>query len=118
MSVLCNKKFKKDILRAIRSLRKNKFFMKKSFNKNVDSSLKVYYTISELEREVIKVQRKELIKFRKESNKTQEEMSKRWGITLSFYKQIECGAKNPSIQKVKDFKKAFPKANTDKIFLD
>lgn len=58
-----------------------------------------------------------LIEFRKSIGKTQEEMANMWGITLSFYKQIECGAKNPSIQKVKDFKRAFPTANTDKIFL-
>lgn len=58
-----------------------------------------------------------LSEFRKSIGKTQEEMAKTWGITLSFYKQIECGAKNPSIQKVKDFKKVFPTANTDKIFL-
>ena len=36
---------------------------------------------------------------------------------LSFYKQLECGAKNPSIQKIKEFKKCFPTANTDEIFL-
>ena len=41
----------------------------------------------------------------------------KWGITTSFYKQIECGAKNPSIQKIKEFKKNFPTANTDEIFL-
>lgn len=58
-----------------------------------------------------------LIDFRKSIGKTQEEMAKIWGITLSFYKQIECGAKNPSIKKVKEFKRVFPTANTDKIFL-
>lgn len=63
------------------------------------------------------MQREALIQFRKAINKTQEEMAKIWGITLSFYKQIECGAKNPSITNVKKFKKAFPTANTDKIFL-
>lgn len=63
------------------------------------------------------MQRKELIKYRKEKGFTQEQMSKIWGITLSFYKQIECGAKNPSIEKVKEFKKSFTDANTDKIFL-
>ncbi len=61
--------------------------------------------------------RKLLIEFRKSIGKTQEEMANIWGITLSFYKQIESGAKNPSIKKVKDFKKAFPTANTDEIFL-
>ena len=62
--------------------------------------------------------RNELKEYRTSINKTQEEMAKIWGITLSFYKQIECGAKNPSIQKMKEFKKSFPTANTDKIFLD
>lgn len=61
--------------------------------------------------------REELRDYRLSIKNTQEEMAEKWGITLSFYKQIECGAKNPSIQKIKDFKKAFPTANTDKIFL-
>lgn len=61
--------------------------------------------------------RDELREYRLSIKKTQEEMADIWGITLSFYKQIECGAKNPSIQKIKDFKKSFPTANTDKIFL-
>lgn len=61
--------------------------------------------------------REKLKKYRISINKTQEEMAKIWGITLSFYKQIECGAKNPSIQKIKDFKKCFPMADTDEIFL-
>ena len=61
--------------------------------------------------------REKLREYRLSVNKTQEEMAKIWGITLSFYKQIECGAKNPSVQKIKDFKKGFPTANTDEIFL-
>ena len=61
--------------------------------------------------------RQKLRDYRISINKTQDEMAKIWGITLSFYKQIECGAKNPSIQKIKDFKKCFPTANTDEIFL-
>lgn len=61
--------------------------------------------------------REKLREYRISINKTQEEMAQKWGITLSFYKQIECGAKNPSIQKIKDFKKCFPVANTDEIFL-
>jgi len=63
------------------------------------------------------MQRQLLIEFRKSIGKTQEEMAKQWGIATSFYKQIECGFKNPSIKKVKDFKNAFPTANADKIFL-
>ena len=62
--------------------------------------------------------REKLREYRLSINKTQVEMAKIWGISLSFYKQIECGAKNPSIQKIKDFKKCFPVANTDEIFLD
>lgn len=58
-----------------------------------------------------------LKEYRISINKTQEEMAKIWGITLSFYKQIECGAKNPSINTIKEFKNNFPTADTDKIFL-
>lgn len=61
--------------------------------------------------------REKLRDYRLSINKTQEEMANLWGITLSFYKQIECGAKNPSIDKIKNFKKTFPTANTDEIFL-
>lgn len=61
--------------------------------------------------------RGKLREYRISINKTQEEMANIWGITLSFYKQIECGAKNPSIEKIKNFKKQFPTANTDEIFL-
>ena len=61
--------------------------------------------------------REKLREYRILTNKTQEEMAKNWGITLSFYKQIECGVKNPSVEKIKDFKKAFPLADADKIFL-
>ena len=63
------------------------------------------------------MERQKLRDYRISINKTQSEMAEIWGITLSFYKQIECGAKNPSIQKIKDFKKKFPTANTDEIFL-
>lgn len=61
--------------------------------------------------------REKLREYRISIHKTQPEMAVIWGITLSFYKQIECGAKNPSIQKIKEFKKCFPTANTDEIFL-
>lgn len=61
--------------------------------------------------------REKLKEYRLSINKTQEEMAGKWGITLSFYKQIECGAKNPSIKKIKEFKTIFPTANIDRIFL-
>lgn len=49
--------------------------------------------------------------------KTQEEMARQWGIKHSYYKMIECGARNPSLQRMKEFKKAFPSANIEQIFL-
>ena len=61
--------------------------------------------------------RDKLQEYRNSIGKTQEEMAEIWGITLSFYKQIECGAKNPSLKKIKEFKVLFPTANTDEIFL-
>ncbi len=61
--------------------------------------------------------RDKLREYRLSINKTQDEMAEIWGITLSFYKQIECGAKNPSIQKIKQFKQRFSTANTEEIFL-
>ena len=61
--------------------------------------------------------REKLREYRLSINKKQDEMAKIWGITVSFYKQIECGAKNPSIQKIKQFKQKFPTANTEEIFL-
>ena len=61
--------------------------------------------------------REKLRDYRLSINKTQDEMAKIWGITLSFYSKIESGDKNPSIDKIKKFKKCFPTANTDEIFL-
>lgn len=59
-----------------------------------------------------------LKEFRSSIGKTQLEMARIWGISLSFYKQIECGAKNPSIQTIKTFKNKFSTADTDKIFFN
>ncbi len=61
--------------------------------------------------------REKLRDYRLSINKTQDEMAKIWGVTLSFYSKIESGDKNPSIQKLKEFKKHFPTANADEIFL-
>ena len=61
--------------------------------------------------------REKLRDYRISINKTQDEMAKIWGVTLSFYSKIESGDKNPSIQKLKEFKKRFPTANADEIFL-
>lgn len=59
-----------------------------------------------------------LIEYRKSIKKTQEEMAEIWEISLSHYKQIECGAKNPSLSKIKIFKLKFPDANVGEIFLN
>lgn len=64
------------------------------------------------------MERKKLKQYRNSINKKQDEMAKIWGITVSFYKQIECGAKNPSLKKMQEFKKLFPTANIDEIFLN
>lgn len=61
--------------------------------------------------------RNKLREYRISIKKTQEEMARIWGITISFYKQIECGAKNPSIKKIKEFKDKFPTADVNEIFL-
>lgn len=60
---------------------------------------------------------KKLREYRLSIGKTQEQMAEIWDISTSFYKQIECGAKNPSISSIKKFKKNFPTANTEEIFL-
>lgn len=59
-----------------------------------------------------------LINFRKSIRKTQEEMASAWGISISHYKKIECGIKNPSLSKIKLFKIKFPQANIAEIFLN
>ncbi len=61
--------------------------------------------------------RDKLKEYRISIKKTQSQMARIWGITLSFYAKIESGDKNPSIQKIKQFKQNFPTANTEEIFL-
>lgn len=63
------------------------------------------------------MKQEKLIQFRKSLKKTQEEMAKIWEISLSHYKKIECGIKNPSLEKIKMFKIKFPMANVEDIFL-
>ena len=63
------------------------------------------------------MERTKLKDFRISLDKSQNEMAKIWGITLSFYSKIESGIKNPSIKTIKKFKKKFPTANADEIFL-
>lgn len=61
--------------------------------------------------------RNKLKEFRVSIGLTQAQMSKRLDITVSFYTQIECGAKNPSIKTLKKFKQEFPTASVEEIFL-
>lgn len=61
--------------------------------------------------------KEKLKEYRTSINKTQDEMAKIWGITSSFYIKIERGERNPSVQNLKEFKKCFPTANADEIFL-
>lgn len=63
------------------------------------------------------MEREELRKFRAKTGKTQEEMAKSLGITLSFYSKIELGLKSPSLKTIKKFTEVFPRANVNKIFL-
>lgn len=58
-----------------------------------------------------------LKQYRVSVKETQEEMAKKWDISLSFLKKIESGEKNPSIKKMKDFKVAYPTADINEIFL-
>lgn len=63
------------------------------------------------------MERTNLKNFRTSLNKSQNEMAKILGITLSFYSKLELGLKNPSIKTIKRFKERFPTANVDIIFL-
>lgn len=62
------------------------------------------------------MKREELIKFRKKKGYTQKTMANMWNISISFYKQIEAGLKNPSLKKMKEFKNIFPTTNIMKFF--
>ena len=61
--------------------------------------------------------REKLKLFRKTINKSAEEMAKILGLSLSMYKQMECGAKNPSLKTMQKFREEFPTANITEIFL-
>ncbi|MGB4658910.1 MAG: helix-turn-helix transcriptional regulator [Mobilitalea sp.] len=58
-----------------------------------------------------------LINFRKDQNKSAEKMAEIIGVSKSFYEKVEHGDRNSSFNFMKKFKRAFPKADTDKIFL-
>ena len=63
------------------------------------------------------MKRKKLQEFRQNKNLTQEQMANQLGITVSHYKALEYGQRNPSFELMERIKKVFPKTNIDKIFL-
>lgn len=58
-----------------------------------------------------------LQEFRQRNNLTQEQMANQLNVTVSHYKAIEYGQRNPSFELMERIKNIFPKANIDKIFL-
>lgn len=63
------------------------------------------------------MKREKLQEFRQSKKLTQEQMANQLNITVSHYKALEYGQRNPSFELMKKIKEVFPKANIDKIFL-
>ena len=63
------------------------------------------------------MKREKLQEFRQKHKLTQEQMAKTLEITVSHYKAIEYGQRNPSFELMERLKNCFPKMNIDKIFL-
>lgn len=63
------------------------------------------------------MKREKLQEFRQSKNLTQEQMANQLNITVSHYKALEYGQRNPSFELMEKIKEVFPKANIDKIFL-
>lgn len=63
------------------------------------------------------MKRDNLQKFRIDNKLTQERMAGELNVTVSHYKAIEYGIRNPSFEFLERFKIKFPKASVDKIFL-
>lgn len=63
------------------------------------------------------MKRERLQEFRQSKNLTQEQMANQLDITVSHYKALEYGQRNPSFELMEKIKQVFPKANIDKIFL-
>lgn len=57
-----------------------------------------------------------LSEFRKEQNKTMQEMAIKLGVSQSLYVKVELGERNPSYSFLTKFKKAFPNADINGIF--
>lgn len=63
------------------------------------------------------MKRIKLQEFRQGKKLTQEQMAQKLDITVSHYKALEYGQRNPSFELMEKIKNIFPKANIDKIFL-
>lgn len=63
------------------------------------------------------MKREKLQEFRLRKNLTQEQMASKLNITVSHYKALEYGQRNPSFELMEKIKEVFPRANIDKIFL-
>lgn len=57
-----------------------------------------------------------LVKFRNDNNLTQIELSKKIGVSKSYYQKIETGERTPSYEFVRKFNEAFPDAAIKNIF--
>lgn len=65
----------------------------------------------------MKMKRENLQKFRQSKKLTQEQMANKLDVTVSHYKALEYGQRNPSFELMEKIKNVFPSANIDKIFL-
>lgn len=63
------------------------------------------------------MKREKLQEFRNSKKLTQEQMDDCLNITVSHYKAIEYGQRNPSFELMERIKSVFPKVSIDKIFL-
>lgn len=63
------------------------------------------------------MKREKLQQFRQSKKLTQEQMANRLDVTVSHYKALEYGQRNPSFELMEKIKNVFPNANIDKIFL-
>lgn len=63
------------------------------------------------------MKREKLQEFRNSKKLTQEQMADCLNITVSHYKAIEYGQRNPSFELMERIKSVFPKVSIDKIFL-
>ncbi len=63
------------------------------------------------------MKREKLQEFRIKNKLTQEQMANKLEVTVSHYKAIEYGQRNPSFELMERIKNTFPTISIDKIFL-